>query len=194
VVAYVAVGSNIQPEANIPAALDRLLRAVRVAASSTFYRTPPLVCHGHVPLRARADDATGSQQQTAAARATHPDFLNGVWLVETGLAARVLKFDVLRRIEEELGRKRLADKYAPRTIDLDLIVYGDAAIAEPDLRVPDPDIRSRAFVALPLLELSPELVLADTGERLAELPVALSRPQLRADREITDLLRERIGR
>jgi 2-amino-4-hydroxy-6-hydroxymethyldihydropteridine diphosphokinase len=170
VVAYVAVGSNIRPETNIPAALDKLLRAVRVTAISSFYRTPAL-------------DRPGD-----------PDFLNGVWQIETDVAARALKFDVLRRIEKELGRKRSTDKYAPRTIDLDLIVYGDAAIAEPRLRVPDPDIRSRAFVALPLLELSPELVLADTEERLAELPVALSRPQLRADREITDLLRERIGR
>lgn len=170
IVAYVAVGSNIQPEANIPAALDKLRRAARVTASSTFYRTAAL-------------DRPGD-----------PDFLNGVWQIETDLSPHALKFDVLRRIEEELGRKRSADKYAPRTIDLDLIVYDNAAIAEPDLRVPDPDIRTRPFIALPLLELSPEVVLADTGERLAALPVVLSRPQLTADREVSDLLRERIGR
>ena len=170
VVAYVGVGSNIQPEANIPAALERLMRFVRVTASSIFYRTPALK------------------------RSGDPDFLNGVWQIETDLHARVLKFTVLRRIEEELGRARTADRYAPRTIDLDLLVYDDAAINEPGLCVPDPDVRSRPFLAAPLLELSPGLVLADTGEPLAS--VWHGRPggcgPLAADRRLTEQLRERI--
>ena len=165
VVAYIAVGSNIQPEANIPAALDKLMSCVRVTASSTFYHT------------------------AALQRPGGPEFLNGVWQIETDLDARALKFTVLRRIEEELGRTRTADRYAPRTIDLDLLVYGSAAINEPDLRVPDPDIRSRPFLAAALLELAPELVLADSGERLAALASRLCADgTLTADREMTEQL------
>ena len=145
VVAYIAVGSNIRPETNIPAALGKLMRSVRVTATSTFYRT------------------------AALRRPGDPDFRNGGWRVETDLGARALKFTVLRRIEEELGRARCADRYAPRTMDLDLLEYGGMAIDQPDLRVPDPDIRSRPFLAAALLELCPELVLADSGERLAEV-------------------------
>ncbi|MCY3022976.1 MAG: 2-amino-4-hydroxy-6-hydroxymethyldihydropteridine diphosphokinase [Planctomycetota bacterium] len=172
------MGSNIRPEANIPAALEKLMRAVRVTATSTFYRTAALQRSG-----------TGEEGRT-----TDPEFLNGVWKIETDLDARALKFTVLRRIEDELGRTRTADKYAPRTVDLDLLVYGDTAIDEAGLRVPDPDIRSRSFLALPLLELCPDLALADTGERLAALPVAAAGTQLAPDRALTDWLTERIKR
>jgi len=174
VVAYVAVGSNLQPEANIPAALERLLSFVRVTASSTFYRT------------------------AALRRPGDPEFLNGVWQIETPLNARALKFSVLRGIENELGRIRGVDRYAPRTLDLDLLVYGEAAINEPGLRVPDPDIRSRPFLAAPLLELSAGLVLADTGETLAGVWRGRLGPEagepLVADRGMTEQLRERIRR
>jgi 2-amino-4-hydroxy-6-hydroxymethyldihydropteridine diphosphokinase len=168
VAAYIAVGSNIRPEENIPAALDRLRRAVRVTASSTFYRTAAL-------------DRPGD-----------PDFLNGVWRIETELPACALKFDVLRRIEDALGRTRGADRYAPRTIDLDLLLHGEAVIAEPGLRIPDPDIRARVFLAVPLLELAPALVLPDTGESLASLPVARAGSGLTPDVSLTELLRKRI--
>jgi 2-amino-4-hydroxy-6-hydroxymethyldihydropteridine diphosphokinase len=168
VAAYVAVGSNIRPEEHIPAALDRLQRALRVTASSTFYRT------------------------AALDRPADPDFLNGVWRVETDLAPRSLKDNVLRCIENELGRVRSPDRYAPRTLDLDLLLHGNAVIAEPGLRLPDPDIRTRAFLAVPLLELAPALVLPDTGEPLASLPVARARTALAPDERLTKLLRERI--
>jgi 2-amino-4-hydroxy-6-hydroxymethyldihydropteridine diphosphokinase len=167
--AYVGVGSNLRPEVSIVAALDRLMQSVRVTDSSTFYRTPALNRPGT------------------------PDFLNGVWRLETGLDARALKFTVLRRIEDELGRTRTADRYAPRTIDLDLLVYGASVINDADLRVPDPDIRVRAFIACPLLELAPELVLPDTRERLASLSNVRADAGMIPAHELTALLNKTIA-
>jgi 2-amino-4-hydroxy-6-hydroxymethyldihydropteridine diphosphokinase len=154
ITAFVAVGSNIQPERHIAAALDRLRTRVRLLAVSTFYRTAPLPGPG----------SRASEPQ--------PDFLNGVLKIETDLEPRTLKHDVLRRTEEELGRVRVADKYAPRTLDLDLLLYGGLVSDEEGLRLPPPDLRARNFIAVPLLELAPDLVLPDTGERLATLAVA----------------------
>ena len=142
---FLAVGSNIDPESNILEAVQRVQRHARVTGVSTFYRTEPW------------------------GRPDQPPFLNGVWRVETSMPARTLKFAVLRRIEQELGRVRSADKYAPRTIDLDIILYGRTVIDEADLRIPEPDLRRRPFIFVPLLELAPDLVLPDTGDRLAAL-------------------------
>jgi 2-amino-4-hydroxy-6-hydroxymethyldihydropteridine diphosphokinase len=142
----------------------------RVTATSTFYWTEPL------------------------GRPGQPRFLNGAWRVETERSARELKFDVLRPIESALGRERNADKYAPRTIDLDVVLYGDGMIEEPDLTVPDPDIRDRPFLAVPLLELAPELRLPDTGERLAELPVVGWANELLPACELSAKLRRMIER
>ncbi|MBM3240842.1 2-amino-4-hydroxy-6-hydroxymethyldihydropteridine diphosphokinase [Candidatus Poribacteria bacterium] len=166
--AYIAVGSNIEPEKNILNALGILKRYVRVKASSTFYRTMPL----------------GRPEQAV--------FLNGVWHIETVKTARALKFDLLRRIEAELGRVRTDDKYAARTIDLDIAVYGDEVINEPDIHLPDPDIRHRPFIAIPLLELAPALALPDTGEQLSSLPVTQDRTGLEPLDVFTASLRERI--
>ena len=92
---------------------------------------------------------------------------------------------MLRRIESELGRVRSADRYAPRTIDLDLLLYGDLVIDEPGLRIPDPDIRIRPFIAVPLLELEPGLVMPDTGEAIAGLIDEGRRAQMQPARDIT---------
>lgn len=165
---FIAVGSNIDPEQNIRAALERLKRHVHVTAVSTFYRTAPL---------AGRDQAF---------------YLNGVWRAQTSRSARRLKFDVLRPLEVDLGRTRTEDKYAARTIDLDLIVYGDRVIDEPDLRTPDPDLRVRPFIAVPLLELAPDFVLPDSGEPLASLPVCRSPTGLQAVRAFTRRLRRSI--
>jgi 2-amino-4-hydroxy-6-hydroxymethyldihydropteridine diphosphokinase len=164
------------------------MRAVRVTASSTFYRTVPLAA----PRTAGVPPAPTARRMLPE----QPPFLNGVWQIETDSDARLLKFAVLRGIEDKLGRVRTAGRYAPRTLDLDLLVYGSAAINEPDLRVPDPDIRSRPFLALPLLELAPGLVLADNGECLADVCRArgwdAAGATLEPDRVMTATLRERI--
>jgi dihydroneopterin aldolase/2-amino-4-hydroxy-6-hydroxymethyldihydropteridine diphosphokinase len=168
-IVYIGVGSNIEAEKNVRAALRLLGRRVKLLAVSTFYRTEPL-------------GATGS-----------PRFVNGVVGVETDIGPRELKFGVLRKIEEQLGRKRGADKYAPRTIDLDILVYDADEIAEPDLTIPDPDIESRAFIALPLAELAPDMALPGSGRRLAEVAQSLPVAGVTPLYDLTELLRLEVG-
>ncbi len=143
--AYVALGSNIEPERNIEAALKRLAARERVVAVSCFYRSPAL----------------GRPEQA--------DYLNGVVALETVRTPRVLKLEVLRPLELELGRIRSEDRYAARPIDLDLIVYGDWTVEEPGLRIPDGDVLERAFLAVPLLQLAPDLIWPGSGRPLQEL-------------------------
>jgi 7,8-dihydro-6-hydroxymethylpterin-pyrophosphokinase len=108
------------------------------------------------------------------------------------MMARYLKFEVLRGIEAELGRVRTEDKYAARTVDLDIAIYGDAVVSEPDLRIPDPDIRKRPFIAVPLLELAPFLMLPDTGEALSSLASAKARADLEPVSSFTARLRKKV--
>ena len=166
---YVAVGSNIRPEESIRAALDLLSREVDVTGVSTFYRT------------------------AALGRPEQAEFLNGVVRVRTSLGPRVLKFQVLRRIEAQLGRVRTGDRYAPRTIDLDLVLYGDRVIDEPDLRVPPEDVR-RPFVALPLLELAGDCALPGAGEPLSSLCGDAEGQGMRPAAELTRELKERFSK
>ena len=99
-----------------------------------------------------------------------PRFLNGAAAVETSLAPREL-LDLLLSVERELGRVR-AERWGPRTIDLDLLVFGDEIVDEPGLRVPHPRLPERRFVLEPLAELDPELTIPGLGlvtDALAEL-------------------------
>jgi len=90
-------------------------------------------------------------------RTDQPDFINAVALLETDLAARDL-LDALLDIERSFGRVRFdGERWGPRTLDLDLLLFGDALIDEPGLRVPHPHLHERAFVLLPLAEIAPEL-------------------------------------
>jgi 2-amino-4-hydroxy-6-hydroxymethyldihydropteridine diphosphokinase len=100
-----------------------------------------------------------------------PDFLNGAAEVETTLRARSV-LDVLLAIEGTLGRTRGAERYGPRTIDLDLLLYGDEIRDEPGLAVPHPRLHERTFALEPLQELDPDLVVPGKG-RVADLLAAL---------------------
>jgi 2-amino-4-hydroxy-6-hydroxymethyldihydropteridine diphosphokinase len=91
-----------------------------------------------------------------------PDFLNAVAELETELLPRAL-LDNLLELERELGRTRGGARYGPRTIDLDLLLYGDEIIDEPGLRVPHPHLHERGFVLEPLAELAPGLVVPGRG-------------------------------
>lgn len=141
---FVAVGSNIEPEVNVKKGLAKLAARTAVRGVSTFYRTRPL----------------GRPEQDS--------FINGVVEVETGLGPRELK-GVLREIEAECGRLWTEDKYAPRTLDLDVIVYGDLVISEEGLTLPDPEVPARPFLAVPLAELAPGMTLAGDGRKMSEL-------------------------
>ena len=147
--AFVAAGSNINPGTNVRAAIRALAVHTPIVAISTVYRT-------------RAEDRPGQ-----------PSFYNCILEVRTGIPALELKFQVLRRIESDLGRRRTADKCAPRTIDLDLILYGDLVLKTTNLSLPDPQITDRPYLAIPLGELAPDLVLPGTASRMAELAASL---------------------
>lgn len=103
--------------------------------------------------------------------ADQPPFLNGAAVVLTSLSARAL-LDLLLGIERELGRLRTGPRYGPRTIDLDLLLYGDLEIDEPGLALPHPRLHEREFALEPLLELDPELVVPGRG-RVADILTAL---------------------
>ncbi|WP_441291898.1 2-amino-4-hydroxy-6-hydroxymethyldihydropteridine diphosphokinase [Sorangium sp. KYC3313] len=139
------MGSNIDPEDNVREALRRLDQEGRIVAVSTFYRTAAL----------------GVRPQ--------PDYYNGVVEIEVDIDAASLKHSILRRIEDALGRRRTADAYAPRTIDLDLLVYGDSPLFVDGRPVPDPDALARPFVAVPLAELAPGLTLPGSERRITDV-------------------------
>lgn len=164
---FIGVGSNIDPERNIQAAGLLLRERFRVVGVSTFFRSAPVE------------------------RTDQDDFLNGVIELETHLGPRTLKFDALREIEAELGRRRNGDPHAPREIDLDLLVYGSRQIREADLRVPDPDISRRPFVAVPLLELAPDLTVPGQG-RLDALAVVRRRGEIEPEPGFSSGLKVRL--
>jgi 2-amino-4-hydroxy-6-hydroxymethyldihydropteridine diphosphokinase len=128
--AYVGVGSNMGDRLeNLSSAVRELARTsgVRCVRSSSVYETAPV----------------GGPEQG--------DFLNAVVEISTELEPHAV-LEALQRIETELGRVR-AERFGPRTIDLDLLLYGDEEIDDPDLTVPHPRMRERAFVVVPLMEL-----------------------------------------
>ena len=131
--AAIALGSNLDdPEAHVRRAMDELaaLPATRVLARSSLFRTAPV----------------GYAEQ--------PDFVNACVLGETSLAPRAL-LEALLALEKRHGRVREMPN-GPRTLDLDIVVYGDARIDEPGLNIPHPRAHERAFVLDPLREVWPE--------------------------------------
>jgi len=142
---FVSLGSNIDSERNLREAVRRLAASCRLLAVSPVYETAPV----------------GNTEQ--------PNYLNAAALVETELTAAELKERVLQVIEGELGRVRTEDKNAPRTIDLDIALYGDAVLDLGPRHIPDPDILRYPHVAVPLADLAPRLRHPETGQTLAEI-------------------------
>jgi 2-amino-4-hydroxy-6-hydroxymethyldihydropteridine diphosphokinase len=142
--AYVGVGSNLgDRERTIRAAIDALPGVVAVSAL-------------------RETEPVGPVEQ--------PSFLNGAVALETELSPREL-LDVLLAVERRLGRER-RERWGPRTIDLDLLLYGDRSLDEPGLSLPHPRLHERRFALEPLAELDPELEIPGRGRvkmLLAEL-------------------------
>ena len=95
--------------------------------------------------------------------ADQPPFLNAVAEVETDLGPHAF-LEHLLAVERDLGRERTGPRYGPRTIDLDLLVHGDASVSEPGLTVPHPRLGERLFVLEPLAELAPDLDVSGAGE------------------------------
>lgn len=161
--AYVGVGSNLEPEANILSALT-LLMAEGLKRVSTVYRTEPVGAPGQ------------------------PYFYNCVAELYTQRPPLELKYEALRKIEERLGRRRNGDKYSPRQIDLDLIWYGSLEVTSDGLILPDPDIYERAFLAIPLLELAPDIMLPGKTS-LKEIAATLDRKGMEEMASYTDRIR-----
>ena len=133
-IAYVGIGSNLDdPERQVRdafAELDRLPHT-RVVMRSSLYRSAPV---GHT---------------------AQPDFVNAVARLETGLPAERLLAE-LQEIEARHGRRRSFPN-APRTLDLDVLLYGELSLDLPGLKIPHPRMHERAFVLHPLLEIAPKL-------------------------------------
>jgi dihydroneopterin aldolase/2-amino-4-hydroxy-6-hydroxymethyldihydropteridine diphosphokinase len=165
---FVAVGSNVAPEGNVTRALRMLEAEIGILGISTFYRTAAL----HRPQ--------------------DPSYVNGVVEVSDALGPLDLK-EQLQRIELAVGRERAADRYAPRTVDLDLVLYGDQVSSLDGLRLPHPDIRERRFVAIPLLELAPDLILPDSATALRAVVSSLPPCSMEPLRDFTRRLRTEVG-
>ncbi|MFZ5656147.1 MAG: 2-amino-4-hydroxy-6-hydroxymethyldihydropteridine diphosphokinase [Pseudomonadota bacterium] len=141
--AYVGLGGNVgDARARVTDAFDALARLprTRLVACSSLYRTP----------------AWGPVAQD--------DYVNAVAAVDTGLQPLEL-LEALLRLEREAGRDRgTALRWGPRTLDLDLLLYGEDRIDLPGLRVPHPRLHERAFVIVPLAEIAPALSIPGHGE------------------------------
>lgn len=129
--AWLGLGSNLQqPEAQVGEALARLAKAdgIRILKTSSLYRTPPW----------------GDKNQD--------DFINAVTQVETSLDAISL-LRVLQSVENAMGRQRSGNRWGPRIIDIDLLLYGNRQYRSEQLELPHPRMHERAFVLMPLCEL-----------------------------------------
>lgn len=143
-IAYIGIGSNVgDKKSNCRKAVELLTAAGRVIGVSSLYLTEPV----------------GYKEQE--------DFINAVAAVETDLSPEDL-LAICRSIEDGMGRKR-AVQWGPRTIDLDILLYGDAVVDQPHLVIPHPLMAARKFVLAPLVEIAPEAVhpvLNKTAEQL----------------------------
>ena len=141
--AFVAIGSNIDPATNIRAALRALRETCGPLARSPAYESRPIGFDGN-------------------------NFLNLVVAFDTDQSPRAL-VAVLHAIEQQLGRTRVGERFSSRTIDLDLVLYGDLVRNEPGLVLPRPELREYACLLRPLAELLPEGIHPETGETFAAL-------------------------
>jgi 2-amino-4-hydroxy-6-hydroxymethyldihydropteridine diphosphokinase len=145
-IAYIGIGANLgDAHGTVREAVARLgkLPQTRVDAHSASYRTAPIASCG-------------------------PDYINAVARLDTGLGPHELLAQ-LQALEQEHGRER-PYRNAPRTLDLDLLLYGDQAIATNDLTVPHPRMLERAFVLVPLLEIAPDAQVPGKGPARDFLP------------------------
>jgi dihydroneopterin aldolase/2-amino-4-hydroxy-6-hydroxymethyldihydropteridine diphosphokinase len=146
---FVSLGSNINPERNLQAAVQRLASRFHLQAVSPVYETAPV----------------GKTDQ--------PNFMNAAALVETDLDAAALK-PALQAIEQELERVRTEDKNAPRTIDLDISLFDDLVLDVGQRHIPNPDILKYPHVAQPLADLAPQLRHPETGQTLQAIAGGLT--------------------
>ena len=158
----VVLGSNVEPERHLSAAVARLRERADVRRVSSAWAT------------------------AAVGPAGQPPFLNAAVRLATRHPPEALRELLLRPLEAELGRRRTGDRFAPRTIDLDLVAYGEARTRIGEREIPDPDLVRHAFVAVPAAEVAPGWVHPETGEALAAIAAQLlaALPEERRPRRI----------
>jgi 2-amino-4-hydroxy-6-hydroxymethyldihydropteridine diphosphokinase len=161
--ALLSLGSNIEPEKNLPAAVRKLGRYGRVRQVSGVWQSSPL----------------GNPDQ--------PDYLNAALWLETSLSAQELKESAIAEVEDGLGRVRGADRNAPRTIDIDIMLFNHERIRIGQRCIPDPEVLERPFIAIPLAEIAPDYIHPETGETLAEIAARFD-PNAAGMRRRPDLL------
>ncbi|MEX0703051.1 MAG: 2-amino-4-hydroxy-6-hydroxymethyldihydropteridine diphosphokinase [Planctomycetales bacterium] len=152
--AYLALGSNIDPERNLVEALRLLSRHGNPLAVSRIYQTAPI------------------------GFANQPDYLNAAVLLETSATLAELREWIVPEVEAALGRVRMpGNPNAPRTIDVDVALFDREVIHAANCRVPDPDILTRPFVAIPLAELDPDYVHPEEERTLREIAASFQPSQ-----------------
>jgi len=151
--AYIGLGSNLeQPIAQIQSAFQALseLPKSRLSCRSRLYRTPPLGPSGQ------------------------PDYVNGVAVLET-LLEPISLLDGLQAIEQTHGRRRDGERWGPRTLDLDILLYGEQAMNSERLTLPHPEMHKRGFVLIPLADCAPPELSVPGRGRLDELLLSCDR-------------------
>jgi 2-amino-4-hydroxy-6-hydroxymethyldihydropteridine diphosphokinase len=152
VTSFIGLGSNLDdPPAQLQRACEAIaaLPGTTLTAVSAYYCSQPLVMPG--------SEATADQ----------PDFVNAVARVETRLAPLSL-LEALQAIESDQGRDRRGTRWGPRTVDLDILLYGQERLETTRLSIPHPGLAAREFVLYPLYEIEPRLILPD-GRRLRDV-------------------------
>jgi len=148
--AYIGLGSNLaDPVAQVKQALDALasVSSSTLIARSRLYQSPALVKPGC---------------------AAQPDYINAVAALDTALSSTEL-LTALQALEQQQGRVR-CERWSARTLDLDLLLYGQQTLQTPTLTLPHYALTERAFVVLPLLEIAPDLVLPNGRSLVSLLP------------------------
>ncbi len=144
--AYLSLGSNIDPEQNLAAAVRLLSEQGTVTRVSRVWESAPV----------------GYAEQ--------PRFLNAAVLLLTELSARALRLHLIAEVEGRLGRRRdPGNKNAPRTIDIDIALFNQDVLDIDHRHIPDPDLLERAFVAVPVSELEPDYIHPETKQTLSSI-------------------------
>ena len=159
--AFIALGSNIQPEIHLPEAISQLLSLGHMQAISRAYRSRPV----------------GGRKQ--------PNYLNAAVLIRVTEEPGHVRSQ-LQEIETVLGRVRTEDKYASRIIDLDLVLFGDRV--DPEFPLPDPEVLTREHLAVPLAEIAPDFCHPITGEALETIASRIKRDGLQPDLKVSQRL------